>query len=46
MQPDHDFPPPTPPSKWLYVLVVCMTAAIIIAFLAVIYGLAMTAQEL
>ena len=41
-----DIPPPPPPSKWLYVLVIGMTAAIIVAFVAVIYGMAMTAQKL
>ncbi len=46
MQPAPDFPPPEPPSKWLYVLVICMTAALVVAFLAVIYGMAMTAQKL
>lgn len=46
MQPDHDIKPPPPPSRWLYTLVIFMTLAVIAAFLAVIYGLAVTVRQL
>ena len=42
----YDFQPPPPPSKWLYALVIAMTAAIIIALIALVYGLALTVQQL
>lgn len=46
MHDDHDIPQAPPPSRWLYTLVIFMTLLIIAAFLAVLYGLAMTAQDL
>ncbi len=46
MTDDHNIPPTPPPSRWLYTLVIFMTLLIIAAFVAVLYGMAMTAQKL
>lgn len=46
MNDDHDLHQTPPPSRWLYTLVIFMTLLIIAAFLAVLYGIAMTAKEL